>query len=221
MKENLSNKLLIYLIVLSHLAGIIGLWWYPTRSFFLALTPYQLFLMAIIAIYVQKGKTLSFWITISFLVLVSFIVEYLGVRTGKIFGYYSYGNALGINFLQVPIVIGFNWLTLIVSSSAIVPEKINKLALSLPLRAFCSAGLMVLLDIFIEPIAVFFHYWSWKNQTVPLQNYLAWFIFSFIFCLIYQMARKGTKNFPQKVLYISQLIFFLALNIILIKKIIA
>ena len=35
--------------------------------------------------------------------------EAVGVRTGAIFGAYSYGDVLGARLLAVPPVIGFNW----------------------------------------------------------------------------------------------------------------
>ena len=44
--------------------------------------------------------------------LIGVLAEVLGVRYNIIFGNYYYGNSLGPQVLEVPLIIGFNWLTL-------------------------------------------------------------------------------------------------------------
>ena len=44
--------------------------------------------------------------------LIGVLAEVLGVRYNMIFGNYYYGNSLGPQVLEVPLIIGFNWLTL-------------------------------------------------------------------------------------------------------------
>ena len=40
---------------------------------------------------------------------------------------------------------------------------------------------MLLLDIFIEPVAIGLGFWEWQAAEVPLENYMAWFVLSFVF----------------------------------------
>jgi uncharacterized membrane protein len=49
----------------------------------------------------------------------SFLVEAAGVNTGKIFGYYSYGSALGPKLWNTPLIIGLNWFVLIYCTNVI------------------------------------------------------------------------------------------------------
>jgi putative membrane protein len=42
---------------------------------------------------------------------------------------------------------------------------------------------MVGVDVFIEPVAMANDFWSWKDDVVPMQNYLGWGILSFLLFL--------------------------------------
>jgi putative membrane protein len=214
MKKHFKNEFLIAYILLSHLAGIIGLLLPLSHAFFVQITPFHLLIMFFLALYASDNHGKGFFITIGILLIASFIVEYLGVKTKVIFGDYDYDHSsLGLSFLGIPLVIGPNWVVLLLSSASMIPGRITGSRLSIGVRAGLSALFMVLLDFFIEPVAVYLHYWHWNpGPEIPFQNYFAWFVFSFVSQWFYQSQGDQQKNIPLRVLYISQLLFFLALN---------
>ena len=131
----------------------------------------------------KKKRQLILW---SLLVIVGSIgIEWLGVRTGKIFGAYTYGQALRPSIDGVPISIGCAWFVMLVASVAFVqkiaPQSVIKSTIKL---AACVAVLMVCFDLFMEPAAGILDYWVWVDNRIPMQNYLAWFGLSFVFATI-------------------------------------
>ena len=54
--------------------------------------------------YIERFIKLFFLLITCF--LVGMLSEIIGVKYGFIFGEYSYGNALGIKFMGVPLIIG-------------------------------------------------------------------------------------------------------------------
>ena len=87
----------------------------------------------------------------------------------------------------------------------------NPLRLSPFAKAIVAASLMVVLDIFIEPVAVAFDFWSWEQQFIPIRNYMAWFIISYCLHLLFFSLSFRKKNPAAKILYLLQLVFFLIL----------
>ena len=115
----------------------------------------------------------------------SFGIEWLGVRTGQIFGSYVYGQTLRPSIDGVPISIGCAWFVMLVASVAVVqriaPKSIVKSSVKL---ALCVALLMFCFDLFMEPAAGMLDYWIWMDNRIPLRNYLAWFGLSFVLAMI-------------------------------------
>ena len=212
-----NSKTIIIFIILSHLAGLLGLLFSISRGFFIFLTPFHLIFMVFLGLITIQRWTWIFAIKLILIIISAFLIEWAGVKTGFIFGMYWYGHTLGWNLWGVPILIGFNWLVLILSSTSII--QIGGVFNKFPsfVRSLSVASLMVILDYFIEPVAVYFHYWHWRSGIIPYQNYIAWFVFSFLFSWILG-EKMIQKNIPLQVLYISQLFFFVALNIGLTKN---
>ena len=134
--------------------------------------------------------------------ILGFFVEVIGVKTGFIFGSYHYGAAMGIKVLAVPLLIGINWSILLYSTSQFCRFK------SEILNAIFGAFLMTILDYFIEQSASKFDFWHWKNNHIPLQNYIAWFLISFILNLIFQKTIAQPENKTAKAFYLTELVFF-------------
>lgn len=137
-----------------------------------------------------------------------YTIEAIGVNTGILFGDYAYGQALGPKILNTPPVIGLNWLCVLIASSSLSSYLIQK---NFVLQVITSALLAVGLDFIIEPVAIEFKMWTWVGDTIPLSNYLTWFIFALLFALIYLNVQK--KRNPLGInLYLLWLFFFIALN---------
>ena len=146
------------------------------------------------------------------IVVVSFGIEWLGVRTGAIFGSYLYGETLQPLIGGVPISIGAAWFVMLIASTA-VAQKIAPKSLAGGFRfkiAFLVALLMVCFDLLMEPAAVKLDYWTWINGHIPLQNYLVWFGLSFIFATIGLQIGLLNRVLPRIAvhLYFAQLIYF-------------
>ena len=71
--------------------------------------------------------------------------------------------------------------------------------------------LMVAFDIVLEKAAIELNYWNWETYTVPLQNYLAWFILGVFFALIGFYLKVDKNGFPKIFLhiYVAQLGYFI------------
>ncbi|RKU18107.1 hypothetical protein C6500_13890 [Candidatus Poribacteria bacterium] len=146
------------------------------------------------------------------IVVLSFGIEWLGVRTGQIFGSYLYGQTLQPSIGDVPISIGSAWFVMLVASTA-VAQKIAPKSLADGFRfkiASLVALLMVCFDLLMEPAAVKLDYWTWMNDRIPLRNYLAWFGLSFIFAIIGLHTGLFRRVLPRIAVhfYFSQLIYF-------------
>jgi len=141
--------------------------------------------------------------------LAGFFIEVIGVNTGLIFGDYSYGEALGLKVLSTPLLIGVNWLILIYCTGVLL--EYFKLKNSI---IFSLIGALILLgiDFLIEPVAIRFNYWSWSGGQIPLQNYIGWYIFSFLLFFVFKGLDFNKNNKAAIVLLFAQIGFFLGLN---------
>lgn len=142
--------------------------------------------------------------------IAAFVIEVVGVKTGMIFGDYKYGNGLGIKILGVPLVIGFNWLLLILGGAFLIEKQnIN----SLLVRSLLVGLVVVLIDFVLEPVAVKLNYWNWEGGVIPIKNYLAWFLVGFgLSMLFFRTKIKFSSNLILHYLY-AQILFFLILRI--------
>ena len=142
----------------------------------------------------------------------SIIIEGIGVSTGLIFGYYSYGQNLPPYLSGVPLAIGFAWTGMILSSAAAAQRLFPKIyQSSFWAIILLTAFFMTIFDLFMEPAVIKLGYWQWLNGTIPFQNYLAWFVMSALFVA----AGSKTKIFQIKLpsfafhAYLAQLIYFI------------
>jgi putative membrane protein len=194
------------------MVGISGICFTPAEDQmqFLKLTPLNLFVTTLFLLFFHKKWDITFICSLIFLVLAGFLVEVIGVKTGRIFGAYYYGQNLGFKLWDVPVVIGLNWFMLLYSISGVL-RKIN----STVLFTLLAAGIMTSLDAFIEPIAIKLDFWHWSTGGIPIQNYIAWYAISAIlFYLFRRVNGRIENNFSLTVLLI-QFLFFALLNVLL------
>ena len=196
------------LLAAMHIAGAIGLSIEESRAIFQALTPFNLIVTFALALHFEEHKNAKYFLFIAITFLVGFFVEVAGVSTGAIFGEYSYGKTLGFKWLNVPLVIGLNWVVLIYCTRHFA-ERFTSNAI---LIALIGAALMVGIDVLIEPVAIRFDFWSWQSSSIPLQNYIAWFVVSFLLHLTFKKLMPISNNpLAIRLLYI-EIAFFAVLN---------
>ena len=141
----------------------------------------------------------------------SFGIEWLGVRTGTIFGSYVYGQTLYPSVDGVPISVVCAWFVMLIASMTVAQAISPKFASRNPFKFACFVALlMVCFDLFMEPAAVKLGYWIWLKNHIPLQNYLAWFGLSFIFTTIGLRVGLFHRSLPRIAFhfYFAQLAYF-------------
>lgn len=176
---------------------------------FILLTPFNLIISLVLMIWTHEKVSKKF-ITICLISFITgFTFEFIGTNTGLIFGDYTYGQTLGFKIGHVPLIIGVNWLILVYSSAAVVNYFLEKA--HIVVKSIISAILMVSLDFFIEPVAMKYDFWSWANDVIPIQNYIAWFVIA-LFLLIITHHSIIIKNKIAIALFIAQSLFFIILN---------
>lgn len=203
MSWNKINIIIILLFIL-HLVGGVALSMDSVKSIFLALSPFNLALTFGLLIWGNDDFSFNFFKVISVLFLIGFFVEVLGVYSGLLFGEYHYGKTLGFQFLEVPLIIGVNWVLLIVSSFAVSSYFVSNSILKVVL----SSIIMVLLDLMIEPVAIRLDFWHWQAEVIPLQNYLMWFLVALLMNWILTFNRFKFNVKLGFGLLISQVLFF-------------
>jgi putative membrane protein len=213
--------------------GIVGHFWAYTYPLMVLLTPFVILISGIWAIHkCLKKKYLVLWIIVAY--IVTFLLEVLGVSQGFVFGPYYYGDVLGPKLFDVPVIIGLNWVFIILSLILLSEWLVNllfKSRFNTRIKAFFTAvftaTFATFFDFLMEPGAVGLNYWFWtltaEPLNVPIQNYIAWFIISFSFALTLLSIPKNERIMLQESPHspwfvLIQAIFFIAIRIILLVR---
>lgn len=193
---------------------------------------------------ILQGLAATTWVMINYgwrrgllaagmVLLLSFVIETVGVLTGFPFGQYYYTDILAPKLFIVPVGIMFAWLMMTLSSFFMARFIISRLMPRLNaarLIIVLSATLAMISDTQMEPVA--FHvkdYWRWETSGqyygVPISNFVAWLIISLLLLTVLNRIvgddqtwrtnnskRKPHFNFVPITLYLMNLILFAAVN---------
>ncbi len=197
-----NQNISIGLIWLFHVSGIIGII-YSDASWFIKATPLNLMLSFILLlINIERNKKTFFLVLLCF--SLGMLAEIIGVKYGFIFGDYSYGKALGVKFMGVPFMIGINWCVLVFITGFIVQLFFD----SMWARIIVGIGLMLFLDLVIEPIAPVLDFWTFESGLASFHNYVGWAVIAFPLQLVFHKVKlKIDGSFPFH-LYFLQFLFF-------------
>lgn len=228
-----KKNIAIFVALLFHVSGFIGIAFTNHKNWFVQNTILNLVIMFALLIWVQEEKNKWFYLFMLLCLVVGFLVEVIGVNTGLLFGNYSYGNVLGVKWFNVPLLIGVQWFVTIFCCATItqqVQQFIEKRVLydtgvvanfnnykSFQFISLVIDGalLAMLFDYILEPVAIKLNYWNWQNLKIPNYNYLCWFLISAVLLFVYKlMPFKKTNQFALH-LFIVQVLFFIALRIYL------
>ncbi len=213
MIESLSRnkfKLIVLLLLITYVVGLLGIL-SPYRESFLSLSFYHLFVTFILLVVSYYKLTRDTLIAMTFAFSVGIIAEWIGVHTNILFGDYSYGDNLGPKIWEVPLIIGINWALL----SAVSCEMSRILVRKNYWRVILSAAIMVGMDFLIEPIAHLMDFWHWEGNSIPIFNFICWFVIALGVNLVYFRLTKETTNYFSFWIFFSLLLFFAVLNIAL------
>ncbi len=211
--------------VFFHIIGLFGILFFD-REFFIRTTPYNLVLSFLLLLWTQFDRNIWFWIFLGSCFVAGVAVEVIGVNTSLLFGNYRYGEALGLQFMEVPLMIGINWFIVIYCCGVSVNSLLMKLISGLPagsepksktLQALSvvvdGATLAVVFDWLMEPVAVKLNYWKWLGDgSIPFFNYVCWFVVSILLLLVFHYGKFEKRNNFAVNLLLIQVMFFLLLR---------
>ncbi|RYD77922.1 MAG: carotenoid biosynthesis protein, partial [Sphingobacteriales bacterium] len=207
MERKTYLKLAALFLVIIYTVGRIGLVNEKYSAQFQEVTWLNLVITAILTFAFHRNYNRKFVLTCFGIFAAGFFIEWIGVRTGVIFGEYKYGETLGLKLDEIPLLIGLNWLVLVYC----VHNILHMWKLPKVLSPLSGACLLVLLDFFLEPFAIKYNLWLWNNNAVPVQNYIAWFIVSFIMLWTFNLTQKEKNvNTLAVFVYFLQLAFFVS-----------
>ena len=192
-------------------------WWWPLifgcGALGTILTPYDWFfvkmtfpVLSLGALWVGWSDREAFqprdWLVVFLCYAFGWTMEWLGVKTGLVFGAYHYGPWLGPRWWGVPPLIGLNWVILVWAVRGWLPSKTSSPVPSW-WRDVLGGALVMGMDLLIEPGATRLGFWVWDQKTAmqgwagslvvaPLQNYLAWWVIAFL--MLRGMAWGGLRG---------------------------
>jgi len=138
----------------------------------------------------------------------TFLTEAAGVATGFVFGNYVYGEGMRIKLLGVPLIIAYNWLILIFGALNISA----RLSMNKNLVPLIAALIIMLFDFIMEPVAVRLDYWQWEGNAIPLRNYIAWGLITWLCSYPLVRINLVPGSVMVRLLFLSQALFFLLLR---------
>ncbi|MEF3273511.1 MAG: carotenoid biosynthesis protein [Chloroflexus sp.] len=199
------------------------------------------------ALLILQGALMGVWLAVHYrrwgalaaglILVISWAVEHIGATTGFPFGSYSYTDVLQPQiFGVVPLAIPFAWLLIVVAAVGVAEQILNRDGRLVDERAISStrvltaASLALLLDVTIEPFAVYINrYWVWTSDEsgfyygIPASNFVAWWVTSLILSWILLALRRQAANrlhTPRRympwlppTLYLMNLTMFVVVNL--------
>ena len=228
LKQYSKQQIATAIAVLFHCIGLAGILFYDA-ALFASLTPMNLLLSASLLVYTQKEKNSHFVLFAAICYVVGYVVEYLGVNYQLLFGEYQYLSAMGLQWNNVPLVIGVNWFIMMYCCGITIQHFLNFMWNKLkeedqPRRSnvgffaviIDGALLATFFDWLMEPVAVKLGYWQWLGDgRIPVFNYVCWFAISALLMLLFRILSFPKQNQFAVNLLLIQFMFFLILRTLL------
>lgn len=200
------KKYINILLVIIYTVGLISLFT-PFKALSLSMTPVVLIITNIWMLLQTKMK----WLPLLSVFSIGMLIEIIGVHTGYPFGNYHYTSALGFSLAGVPFLIGLNWI--------LIPQLALSFTTKLPQLARVVLGAFTILfyDFLIEPLAINYGWWVWEDHmhTVPLLNYVTWFVMGLI--TTYLLLKNPIKEKANLQIIAYILFSFFILNNLIIR----
>lgn len=204
----MSKTVTIIMLWVIHLSALIGIAM-GNGAFFYPKSPFTLIYLAILTLWFFPVTTIKKIILFLLCFCTGMAVEWIGVHTGSLFGDYHYGVNMGWKLDGIPYLIGSNWAVL-----TFITHELSRKYIPTPwMIPLVGAGLMVLLDFFLEQICDIAGFWHFTGGAGWF-NYVCWFIIAAVLhTILLRFKLKGDLKISLH-LYVVQLIFAIALWII-------
>ncbi|MFT3682940.1 MAG: carotenoid biosynthesis protein [Ferruginibacter sp.] len=219
----LKKNIAIIIAIVLHSVGLAGILFFKS-DLIIRCTPITLLLCFVLLLWTQRKITAAFIFFVIIVCAGGFFIEVAGVKTGWLFGKYTYGKVLGPRVLDVPVIIGVNWFIVTyccgITGRLFIERMERANMISINRRVFllpvAGAAIAALFDWLMEPVAIMLGFWQWENNEVPLYNYFCWFIASMIFLSGFEKRDFDKQNKFAPVLLLIQSLFFLILGFCLV-----
>lgn len=228
-----KKNIAIFIALLFHVSGFIGIVFTQYKNWFVLNTPLTLCIMGLLLVWVQEKPGLKFFLFFFICFAAGIVVEIIGVNTSYLFGTYTYGNVMGFKLLKVPLLIGIQWFVTVYCCAIItqnvqrvieakvlketgtLPNLNGKISIQALSLVIDGALLATLFDYTMEPVAQKLGFWIWKDNLIPYFNYTCWFLISAALLWIFRLLNFNKHNQFAIHLFIIQLLFFMALRLYL------
>jgi putative membrane protein len=202
--KNLNLYEIRKFIIIFYLVGSIGFIIPYFSIIFSYLISFAIILSCILLAFRHEKFRARDIIIFSTIFILGYSIEAIGVYTGEIFGSYNYNYALGPKIFETPILIGVNWLLMIYLSTSVTQFFTKNRFLLLLIAPLIMVGY----DFILEICAPKMNMWHWANDSVPIQNYIAWYCLALFFCFLISIFNIKTKNPLSIVILLCQIFFF-------------
>lgn len=138
------------------------------------------------------------------LLVLVWLIEWIGVQTGLPFGAYRYTSALQPQLLRVPLTVTVAWYMMLVPAWAVGRSMVPRASGGADWRhAALAATAFTAWDLYLDPQMVARGLWVWDSPGayfgVPLLNYAGWWLASFGVTLV--LCPKDMPRLPLLAVY--------------------
>ena len=207
----MKTRILQWIVMGFFTLGFVGLaipWSFP---FFVVLTPLAVVVMlAILIIGHASPMNWRLYVSLGVVFALSYVVELLKVRVFFPSSVYFFGDSLGPLLFEIPLMIGLAWVALLYVCAAMA----ERLKANVVVQVLVASGLMVLFDVALELVAHDLDLWYWIYGA-SMWNYLMWFVVSMVMFTIMKLFGVSIKNKVATTMYVSMIVFLLALSIVI------
>ncbi len=151
-------------------------------AFFLTLAA----ILVLLAVARRDGMSRTFFCFV-LLSLATGILEAVGTMTGVPFGQYYYTDKVGWKIAGIlPYTIPLAWWSIVAGGHYLLSRFVGGAGLFQRLQIGFLVGVWALAhDVLLEPFAWHVRgYWWWDASSVPIQNYITWFLTAFLLALL-------------------------------------
>lgn len=207
----MRTKILQWIVMGFFALGFVGLAIPWSSPFFVMLTPLAVVgVLAILIIGHDSPMNWQFYVSLGIVFALSYVVELLKVNVFFPPSVYFYGDSFGPLLFEIPLIIGLAWVALLYICAAMA----ERLKVNVVMKVLVASGLMVLFDAALELVAHGLDFWYWIHGA-SMWNYLMWFVASVLMFTIMKLLGVCIKNKVTTTMYVSMIVFLLALSIVM------
>jgi uncharacterized membrane protein len=207
-EQNSSRKILTLALYVLFIAGGLCNALIGYRPFMKVLMPIVFVVVACAASYLTYGLSIRNVGAVLAVLLMIFTVQASGAGFGFPFGDYAYTNALGPKFLDVPLVIPFLWLAVLVASWSAADRMLRYK------HVVIAALVVTAFDAVLEFAADSLDLWHWQGGMPTELTFISWFAVSYLgLSMLKRFAIEKESNPIVPHLLIVQLLYFVITDV--------